>query len=80
MNELTRTENIFYKDQRTSRECRISEDIDYDYKIEQERMQLNKSIEREREQLEEDFIMGDDDDNAGMDSTQYGMLISITKV
>ena len=57
MNKLKGHEEIFYDDQKGARKCRISQEIDIEYVMEQERIQSNETIERERQQLEEDFIM-----------------------
>ena len=56
---------IFYAYQKGSRKCRLSQDIDIEYEIEKDRIQLNETIERERHQLEEDCIMDVADDEAG---------------
>ena len=58
MHQLTGHENIFYEDQQTSRECRLSEEIDIEHTNEMEQIQLHANEERLRKEAETSYVIG----------------------
>ena len=59
--KLTGHEKVFYFDQQTTRECRLSEEIGLKYEKQQQSIQENKLKGKQQEQSEHDFIMQDDE-------------------
>ena len=60
MQQLTGHEKMFYKDQKASRECRLSEEIDIEHTNEMEQIQLDANEARLREEAETSYTMGTD--------------------
>ena len=59
MENVTSHEKVFKTDQQTTRECRLSEEIDEDFEKEQQSLCENL-LQQKQEQTEHDFIMMDD--------------------
>ena len=59
---LTGHEKSFYEDQQTSRECRLSEEIDIEHGNEMEQVQLHANEARLREEAETSYAMGTDNE------------------
>lgn len=56
MDKVTGDELLFYIDQKSARECRISEEVDKEYEKEQEAAIKQRIEEEERNQIEESYI------------------------
>ena len=73
MESLTGAENIFYEDQKSEKECQISEEIDCEYEREQENVCREKNRkEQENEEkafIEQDIDFSDTKSNMGEDIT-----------
>ena len=61
MQKLTGHEKVFYSDQQTTREYRLSKEIDLEFETQQQLIQENKLTEKQQDQSEHDFIMQDDE-------------------
>ena len=69
MDQVTRREKAFYEDQKSKRECRLSEEIDEEFEEEKQEL-LEKEREKE-EQLSQEisFIMEDDVESEVLDDS-----------
>ena len=60
MHQLTGHEKIFYEDQQTSWEFRLSEEIDIEHANKMEKVQLHANKTRLKEEVETSYAMGID--------------------
>ena len=75
MDSLTGPEKVFYEDQKTTREGRLSQEIDMEYEEERAALRTIAQEQAERDAQEEDFM--DIEDENIMNSSSIGMDTSI---
>ena len=76
MDQVTRREKAFYKDQKSKRECRLSKQIDEEF--EEEKQELVEREKEKEEQLSQEisFIMEDDGESEVLDDSMNSVILN----
>ena len=76
MGQVTGRKKAFYEDQKSKRECRLSEEIDEE--LEEEKQELLKKEKENEEQISQEisFIMVDDAESEVLDDSMNSAILS----
>ena len=76
MDQVTGGEKVFYEDQKSKRECQLSEEIDEEF--EEEKQELLEKEKENEEQLSQEisFIMEDDVESEVLDDSMNSVILN----